>query len=126
MFPVSLVCGNTMLLKPSERDPGAALRLVELANEAGVPPGVLNVVHGSQDVVKAICEHPDIRAISFVGSDQAGKFIYRHGCAHGKRVQCNMVSRLPLRWSSSMLKQKGYALFVFIDFEINPNLLSSW
>ena len=71
MFPMALACGNTMLLKPSERDPGATMMLMELCNEAGFPPGTVNVIHGSHDAVNFICDDPTIRAISFVGSDQA-------------------------------------------------------
>ena len=71
MFPVALVCGNTYVFKPSERVPRTAMRLAELVQEAGAPPGVVNVIHGQHDAVNFICENPHIRAISFVGSDQA-------------------------------------------------------
>lgn len=71
MFPVALVCGNTYVIKPSERDPGACMMLVEMLREAGAPDGVVNVIHGQREAVNFICDHPDIRAISFVGSDQA-------------------------------------------------------
>ncbi|CAG8792659.1 5982_t:CDS:2, partial [Gigaspora rosea] len=87
MFPLSIAAGNTMIIKPSERDPGAALILAQLAKEAGVPNGVLNVVHGSIDTVNFICDNEHIKAISFVGSDRAGKYIYKRGTANGKRVQ---------------------------------------
>ena len=70
MFPMALVCGNTMIVKPSERDPGACMILMELLNEAGVPPGVVNVIHGAHEAVDFILDDPAIRAISFVGSDQ--------------------------------------------------------
>ena len=70
MFPMALVCGNTMVVKPSERDPGACMILMELLNEAGVPPGVVNVIHGAHEAVDFILDDPAIRAISFVGSDQ--------------------------------------------------------
>jgi malonate-semialdehyde dehydrogenase (acetylating)/methylmalonate-semialdehyde dehydrogenase len=93
MFPVALVCGNTMVLKPSERDPGASMILMQLANEAGFPPGTVNVIHGSNDAVTFICDNPDIRAISFVGSDQAGRYIYERGSKNGKRVQSNMGAK---------------------------------
>jgi malonate-semialdehyde dehydrogenase (acetylating)/methylmalonate-semialdehyde dehydrogenase len=93
MFPMALVCGNTMVLKPSERDPGATMILMELAKEAGIPDGCVNVIHGAHDTVTFICENPDIKAISFVGSDQAGKYIYEHGSRHGKRVQSNMGAK---------------------------------
>jgi len=80
----------TAVLKPSERDPGAAMMLAQLALEAGLPPGVLNVVHGLHDTVDGICDHPDIKTVSFVGSDVAGRHIYSRASAAGKRVQCNM------------------------------------
>lgn len=69
MFPLAIVTGNTFVLKPSERDPGAAMALVAMAQEAGVPDGVLNVIHGRKSAVDFVCDHPAIRAISFVGSD---------------------------------------------------------
>jgi len=93
MFPVATACGNTMLIKPSEKDPGACMILVELARQAGFPDGVVNVIHGAHDAVNFICDHPDIRAISFVGSDQAGQYIYERGCRNGKRVQSNMGAK---------------------------------
>lgn len=96
MFPVSLVCGNTMLLKPSERDPGATMMLMELCCEAGFPAGTVNVIHGQHDAVNFICDHPAIRAISFVGSDFVGKHIYDRGSKNGKRVQANMVWEIGL------------------------------
>jgi len=93
MFPVALVCGNTYVIKPSERDPGACMMLVKMAQDAGVPDGVLNVIHGTRDAVTFICDDPAIRAISFVGSDQAGKYIYERGSKNGKRVQSNMGAK---------------------------------
>jgi malonate-semialdehyde dehydrogenase (acetylating)/methylmalonate-semialdehyde dehydrogenase len=93
MFPMSLVCGNTMIVKPSERDPGACMMLVELAKEAGIPDGCVNVIHGAHEAVTFICDNPDIRAISFVGSDQAGRYIYERGSKNGKRVQSNMGAK---------------------------------
>ncbi|XP_046366163.1 probable methylmalonate-semialdehyde dehydrogenase [acylating], mitochondrial [Haliotis rufescens] len=93
MFPMAAVCGNTSIVKPSERDPGATMMLVELAKEAGMPPGVINVIHGRHDSVNFICDHPDIKAISFVGSDQAGQYIYERGSRNGKRVQSNMGAK---------------------------------
>lgn len=93
MFPMAVTTGNTFILKPSEKDPGAALLLAALASEAGLPPGVLNIVHGTHDVVNQICDHPDIRAVSFVGSDVAGMHIYSRASATGKRVQCNMGAK---------------------------------
>ncbi len=75
-IPVALTTGNTLILKPSERDPGAAMIIAELCQKAGIPPGVLNVVHGTVPIVNAICDNPKIKAISFVGGDRAGKHIY--------------------------------------------------
>jgi malonate-semialdehyde dehydrogenase (acetylating)/methylmalonate-semialdehyde dehydrogenase len=87
MVPVALVCGNTFVLKPSERDPSASMLLADLIQQAGVPDGVFNVVHGDREAVDAILIHPDIQAISFVGSTPIAKKIYQTGTAHGKRVQ---------------------------------------
>jgi len=87
MFPVALACGNTFVLKPSERDPTTALRLAELLKEAGLPDGVFNVVHGDREAVDALLQHPDVRAISFVGSTPIARYIYETGTRHGKRVQ---------------------------------------
>lgn len=93
MFPLAIACGNTMVLKPSERDPGAAMMMAKMAQDAGVPDGVLNVIHGGVDAVNFLCDDPAIKAISFVGSDQAGKHIYDRGNANGKRVQSNMGAK---------------------------------
>jgi len=93
MFPVAVVLGNTSVLKPSERDPGACMMLMQLLNEAGCPPGVVNVIHGAHEAVNFICDNPDIKAISFVGSDVAGKYIYERGSRNGKRVQSNMGAK---------------------------------
>ena len=87
MIPMALVCGNTIVLKPSERDPGASMLLADLIRQAGVPAGVFNVVHGDRVVVDAILAHADIRAISFVGSTPVAKKIYEVGSKNGKRVQ---------------------------------------
>ncbi|MDN3016323.1 CoA-acylating methylmalonate-semialdehyde dehydrogenase [Paenibacillus sp. BSR1-1] len=87
MFPLAVACGNTFVLKPSERTPILANRLVELFTEAGAPPGVLNVVHGAHDVVNGLLEHKDIAAISFVGSQPVAKYVYERAAAAGKRVQ---------------------------------------
>ncbi|KAK9472201.1 Aldehyde/histidinol dehydrogenase [Dipodascopsis tothii] len=92
-IPPAIVTGNTIVLKPSERDPGAALILAELAAEAGVPPGVVNVVHGAAPTVDFLLDEPRIRAISFVGSDTAGAYIYARGTANGKRVQANLGAK---------------------------------
>jgi malonate-semialdehyde dehydrogenase (acetylating) / methylmalonate-semialdehyde dehydrogenase len=87
MFPIALACGNTFILKPSERDPTLSLRMGELLREAGVPDGVFNVVHGDKEAVDAILAHSGIKAVSFVGSTPIAKYIYETGAAHGKRVQ---------------------------------------
>ena len=87
MFPVAIACGNTFVLKPSEKVPQSALRLAELLSEAGLPPGVFNVVHGDKVAVDALLTHPQVRAVSFVGSTGVAKYIYEVGTAHGKRVQ---------------------------------------
>jgi malonate-semialdehyde dehydrogenase (acetylating)/methylmalonate-semialdehyde dehydrogenase len=87
MIPMALVCGNTFVLKPSEKDPSASMMLADLLTEAGVPAGVFNVVHGDREVVDAILEHPDIQGISFVGSTPIARKIFEMGTAHGKRVQ---------------------------------------
>jgi malonate-semialdehyde dehydrogenase (acetylating)/methylmalonate-semialdehyde dehydrogenase len=87
MFGNAIACGNTFILKPSEKDPSASILLAELLKEAGVPDGVFNVVHGDKVAVDAILEHPTIRAVSFVGSTPIAKYIYETGTKHGKRVQ---------------------------------------
>lgn len=93
MFPMAIACGNTFVLKPSEQDPLSTLLLVELAIEAGVPAGVLNVVHGGKDVVDALCTHKDIKAVSFVGSTAVGTHVYDLAGKHGKRVQSMMGAK---------------------------------
>jgi len=93
MFPLALTTGNTYLLKPSERDPGAAMIITRLAQEAGIPKGVLNVVHGTKDTVNFLCDDPNVRAISFVGGDVAGRHIHSRGTNNGKRVQSNMAAK---------------------------------
>ncbi|PPQ67031.1 hypothetical protein CVT26_009928 [Gymnopilus dilepis] len=92
-IPMAAVTGNTLILKPSERDPGAAMIIAELCQRAGLPSGVLNVVHGGVPTVNAICDDPAIRAISFVGGDRAGKHIYERGTQNGKRVQANLGAK---------------------------------
>src|SRR5215475_213333 len=87
MFPVAIACGNTFLLKPSEKVPSASMRMAELATEAGLPDGVLNVVHGDKEAVDAILGHPGIHAVSFVGSTPIAKYIYETCARTGKRVQ---------------------------------------
>ncbi len=87
MFPLAIACGNTFVLKPSERTPLTANLLMELAIQAGVPAGVVNVVHGAQNAVNGLLEHPGIAAISFVGSQPVAEYVYHKGTAHNKRVQ---------------------------------------
>ncbi|MCW2807444.1 MAG: methylmalonate-semialdehyde dehydrogenase [Marmoricola sp.] len=87
MFPVAIACGNTFVLKPSERDPSASMRLAELWQQAGLPDGVFNVVHGDKVAVDTILDSPDVAAVSFVGSTRIAKYIHERGTANGKRVQ---------------------------------------
>jgi malonate-semialdehyde dehydrogenase (acetylating)/methylmalonate-semialdehyde dehydrogenase len=88
MIAPAIAVGNAIILKPSERAPSAALRLAELAHEAGVPPGIVNIVHGAKDVGQAIADHPEIKAVSVIASTAVAKSIYARGAANGKRVQC--------------------------------------
>ena len=87
MWPMAVACGNTFILKPSERDPSSALLVAELALQAGLPPGVLNVVHGDKEAVDTLLTDARVKAISFVGSTPIAEYIYSTGCSHGKRVQ---------------------------------------
>ncbi|MDN3356568.1 CoA-acylating methylmalonate-semialdehyde dehydrogenase [Actinomadura sp. DC4] len=87
MFPVAIAAGNTFVLKPSEKDPSTSIRLAELWREAGLPDGVFNVVHGDKVAVDTLLTHPDVRAVSFVGSTPIARYVYETGTAHGKRVQ---------------------------------------
>lgn len=93
MFPVAAACGNTYILKPSEKVASTSQRMAELFLEAGFPAGVLNVVHGGKETVDFICQHPDIKAISFVGGNEAGIYIHQQGSHYGKRVQSNMGAK---------------------------------
>ncbi|WP_233235478.1 CoA-acylating methylmalonate-semialdehyde dehydrogenase [Bordetella sp. LUAb4] len=93
MFPIAVSCGNTFILKPSEQDPTASLFLAQLALEAGLPPGVLNVVHGGPDIAMGICDHPDIKAVSFIGSTRVGTEIYHRASEAGKRCQAMMGAK---------------------------------
>ena len=93
MFPMAIATGNTFVLKPSEQDPMVTMRLVELALQAGIPAGVLNVIHGGEDVVNAICDHADIKAVSFVGSTKVGTHVYNRATLAGKRAQCMMGAK---------------------------------
>jgi len=93
MFPIAIVAGNTYIVKPSEKVPGALEFMMDLLKQSGLPDGVVNVVHGGAETVKGICTHPDIKAISFVGGNKAGEYIWNTGTAHGKRVQSNMGAK---------------------------------
>ena len=92
-IPIATITGNTMILKPSERDPGAAMILMELIQKAGFPDGVVNVIHGTHRSVNFIIDEPRIKAISFVGGNKAGEYIYERGSANGKRVQANLGAK---------------------------------
>jgi len=93
MFPMAVTTGNCMVLKPSEKDPGCTTMLAKLAIEAGLPPGVLGIIHGTHDCVNFICDAPEIKAISFVGGNAAGQHIYERGNKNGKRVQANLGAK---------------------------------
>ncbi|MFM9269780.1 CoA-acylating methylmalonate-semialdehyde dehydrogenase [Halomonas elongata] len=93
MFPLAIATGNTFVLKPSEQDPSSTMRLVELAHEAGVPAGVLNVVHGGPEVANRIADHSDIKALSFIGSTHVGSLLYNRAAAAGKRMQAMMGAK---------------------------------
>lgn len=93
MFPMAITLGNTFVLKPSEKVAGASNILMDLLNEAGVPGGVVNVVHGGNPTVTNICTHKDIKAVSLVGGNKSGEYIYKTASSHGKRVQCNMGAK---------------------------------
>lgn len=116
MFPMAIVSGNTYIMKPSERVPGTTMILMDLLNRAGCPPGVVNVIHGQHDAVNFICDHPDIRAVSFVGSDRAGFHVHDRCTKARKRVQCNMGAKnhgivLPDAKKSDTLKHLVGAAF---------------
>lgn len=93
MFPMAIGAGNSFVLKPSERNPGASMKIAALTNDAGFPKGLLNVIHGAHDSVNFLCDHPEIKAISFVGGDKAGKHIYLRAGANHKRVQANTAAK---------------------------------
>lgn len=93
MFPIAVTCGNTFILKPSEKAPGACMVLAELAMEAGLPNGVLNMIQGTNDIVNFICDDDNIKAVSFVGSHAAGRYIHERASASGKRIQANIGTK---------------------------------
>jgi malonate-semialdehyde dehydrogenase (acetylating) / methylmalonate-semialdehyde dehydrogenase len=88
MYPIAIACGNTFVLKPSEKVPLTAIKIARLLEQAGLPKGVLNIVHGGREVVDALITHPKVKAVSFVGSTPIARYIYETGTKHGKRVQC--------------------------------------
>ncbi len=100
MFPVALACGNCFILKPSERDPSASLKIAEWLSEAGLPKGVFNVVQGDKEAVDALLKHPDIQAISFVGSTPIARYVYETATASGKRAQA--LGGAKTIWSSCL------------------------
>ena len=87
MFPISIACGNTFVIKPSEKDPSCAMKLVELAKQAGLPDGVVNVLHGDKEAVDMLLMHHDVKAVSFVGSTPVAEYVHKMGVSYGKRVQ---------------------------------------
>ena len=93
MFPLAIACGNTYVLKPTEKAPSASMLLVKYLHELGMPAGVVNVVNGGKDAVNALLTHPDVRAISFVGSNVAGEHVHDVGSRYGKRVQSNLGAK---------------------------------
>src|SRR6186713_587143 len=94
-LPYAVACGNTLVLKPSEKTPMTMAKIFQLAEQAGFPPGVLNLVHGGKDAVDALLDHPEVRAISFVGSTPVARYIYSRAAANGKRVQCQGGAKNP-------------------------------
>ena len=95
-LPYAIACGNTLVLKPSEKTPLTMARVMELVEKAGVPKGVVNLVHGGKDAVDALLDHPEVRAISFVGSTPVARYIYSRAAANGKRVQCQGGAKNPI------------------------------
>jgi malonate-semialdehyde dehydrogenase (acetylating) / methylmalonate-semialdehyde dehydrogenase len=95
-LPYAVACGNTLVLKPSEKTPMTMARIFQLVEQAGFPPGVLNLVHGGKDAVDALLDHPAVRAISFVGSTGVARYIYSRAAANGKRVQCQGGAKNPV------------------------------
>ena len=95
-LPYAVACGNTVVLKPSEKTPLTMARVLQLIDEAGFPPGVVNLVHGGKDAVDALLDHPQVRAISFVGSTPIARYVYSRAAANGKRVQCQGGAKNPI------------------------------
>src|SRR4030095_7816537 len=95
-LPYAVACGNTVVIKPSEKTPLTMARVLQLVEQAGFPPGVVNLVHGGKDAVDALLDHPDVRAISFVGSTPVARYVYSRAAANGKRVQCQGGAKNPV------------------------------
>ncbi len=95
-LPYAIACGNTLVLKPSEKTPMTMARVMQLVEQAGFPPGVVNLVHGGKEAVDALLDHPEVRAISFVGSTPVARYIYSRAAANGKRVQCQGGAKNPI------------------------------
>src|SRR5918993_341421 len=95
-IPYAVACGNTVVLKPSEKTPMTMARVLELIEQAGFPPGVVNLVHGGKDAVDALLDHPEVRAISFVGSTPVARYVYARAAANGKRAQCQGGAKNPI------------------------------
>jgi len=93
MFPMAIACGNTFVLKPSEKDPSCSIKLAELIKEAGIPDGVVNVVQGDQEAVEVLLTHPDVKAVSFVGSTSVAEKVYQTAVTHGKRAHKRLVAQ---------------------------------
>src|SRR5687768_6505251 len=95
-LPYAVACGNTVVLKPSEKTPLTMARILQLTEQAGFPSGVINLVHGGKDAVDALLDHPQVRAISFVGSSPVAQYVYSRAAASGKRVQCQGGAKNPI------------------------------
>src|SRR5687768_10495335 len=95
-LPYAVACGNTVVLKPSEKTPMTMARVLQLVEQAGVPPGVVNLVHGGREAVDALLDHREVRAISFVGSTPVARYVYARAAANGKRVQCQGGAKNPI------------------------------
>ncbi|CAG01511.1 unnamed protein product [Tetraodon nigroviridis] len=123
MFPIGMVCGNTYLMKPSERVPGCTMLLAKMLQDAGAPDGTLNIIHGQHAAVNFICDHPAIKAISFVGSNSAGEYIYERGSKNGKRVQSNMLVGAAFGAAGQRCMALSSAIFVGESREWLPELV---
>ncbi len=124
MYPTALVCGNTFVLKPSEKVPLTAIKIVKLLEKAGLPKGVLNVVHGGRECVDALLTHPKVKAISFVGSTPVARHIFETGTRHGKRVQSNGGAKnfVFLMPDASLVQAAGAIKVGRTDIEAQPSM----